>query len=259
VGKFEFQSVPMLAVGRCSNSNGLLFYNPENGTFVSSIDYKFQLHTASGAHFGYKYQPGTFFYRLDETNSIFAPKFAIDSSVYVHAHSPPTIAKIVGIPTYNSSNVYAVSFKDGSISEYTEDMLSTAPEHRQDGSPSILPHWVKTGANATLFLQHMSKLRYGTLKLSSDNIWYFYPRKSDQGIILSDFSANCQHLMDTAQLFNGHAKFKNVYAGRTQLRLRDCVLRHVSAHGLKSLIAPTSLKHHAKMSFKSVIVIAYKG
>jgi hypothetical protein len=26
------------------------------------------------------------------------------------------------------------------------------------------------------------------------------------------------------------------------------VLRHVSAHGLSSLIAPTSLKHHAKMS-----------
>ncbi len=172
----------MIAVGRCSNSNGLLFYDPENGTFASSIDYKFQLHTTSGVHFGYKYQLGTFFYRLDETNSIFAPKFAIDSSVYVHTHSPPTIAKIVGIPTYNTSNVYTVAFKIGSISEYTEDMLSTAPENRQDGSPSLLPHWVKTGANATLFLQHMSKPRHGALKLSPDDIWHFYPGKSDQGI-----------------------------------------------------------------------------
>ncbi|MFN9983889.1 MAG: hypothetical protein ACK53Y_28440, partial [bacterium] len=35
LGKFEAQSFPMIAVGRCSNSNGLLFYNPANGTFVS--------------------------------------------------------------------------------------------------------------------------------------------------------------------------------------------------------------------------------
>jgi len=55
IGKFDSQSTPMIAVGHCSNSNGLLFYNPTNGTFVSSIDYKFQLHTTSGAHFRYKY------------------------------------------------------------------------------------------------------------------------------------------------------------------------------------------------------------
>ncbi len=42
LGKFEPQSIPMIAVGRCPNSNGIQFYNPSNGTFVSSIDYKFQ-------------------------------------------------------------------------------------------------------------------------------------------------------------------------------------------------------------------------
>jgi hypothetical protein len=41
LGKFDSQSVPMIAVGRCSTSNGLLFYNPVNSTFVSSVDYKF--------------------------------------------------------------------------------------------------------------------------------------------------------------------------------------------------------------------------
>jgi len=39
LGKFDSQSVPMIAVGRCPNSNGIQFYNPSNGTFVSSIDY----------------------------------------------------------------------------------------------------------------------------------------------------------------------------------------------------------------------------
>jgi hypothetical protein len=99
LGKFETQTIPMIAVGRCSNSNGLLFYNPENGTFVSFVDYIFQLHATSGAHFNYKYQAGTFIYRIDKTNSIFAPTFKVDSQVLVHTHSPPSLATVIGIPT----------------------------------------------------------------------------------------------------------------------------------------------------------------
>jgi hypothetical protein len=70
--KFESQSIPMITLGRCPNSNGLQFYNPVNGTIVSSIDYSFQHHVSSGSRFGYKYQPGTFVYRLDESNTMFS-------------------------------------------------------------------------------------------------------------------------------------------------------------------------------------------
>ena len=248
LGKFDSQSVPMIAVGRCSTSNGLLFYNPVNSTFVSSVDYKFQPNTTSGSHFGYKYQSGTFFYRLDETNSIFSPKFTLDSKVYIHTHSPPPIAQIVGLPTYDSPHVYTVAFQDGSLSEYTDDMMSAAPVLNHWTVPSLLPRWIKEGANATLFLHSMSKPRHGTLGISEDSNWYFYPGKSKEGILLTDLTANCQHLIDTAQLFCGHAKFKNVYDARAQLSLKDCVLRHVSAYGLSSLLAPSSLRQHVKMS-----------
>jgi len=206
----------MIAVGRCSNSNGLLFYNPTNGTFVSSIDYKFQLHTTSGAHFRYKYQAGTFLYRLDESTSIFAPKFAIDAPVYVHTHSPPSVGKIIGIPTYQQPDIYTVAFKDGSLSEYTEDLLSLAPDSSVSTSTTILPSWLKGGTKITLYLEHMSKPRHGTIQLSSDNIWLFYPEKLSEGVPLPYLEANCQHLLDSGQLFRGHAKFKNVYAARTQ-------------------------------------------
>jgi hypothetical protein len=96
----------------------------------------------------------------------------------------------------------------------------------------------------------MSKPRHGTLHLSTGGLWSFYPGKSagTNSIPLPDLSANCQELLDTGQLFKGHAKFKNVYDARNQLSLRDCILRHVSAHGLKSLLAPLSLKHHAKLN-----------
>jgi len=47
--KFSSQSIPMITLGKCPNSDGLQFFNPENGTIISSIDYKFQSHVTSGA------------------------------------------------------------------------------------------------------------------------------------------------------------------------------------------------------------------
>jgi hypothetical protein len=82
-----------------------------------SIDYKFQPHCASGARFGYKYQPGTFIYRLDESTTIFMPKLPLDSAVLVNTHCPPHLAKVIGIATYNTSDVCTVIFPDSSISD----------------------------------------------------------------------------------------------------------------------------------------------
>ncbi len=259
LGKFEPQSVPMIAVGKCPNSPGLQFYNPAYGTFISSIDYKFQNHVTSGAYFGMKYQPGVFIYRLDESTSVFAPKYNLDSPVYVHTHSPPSIATVIGIPTYNTPDIYTVVFRDGSISEYTENLLSAAPTSCPTSTQSLLPSWVKGGANATLFLHSMSKPRHGVLKIDEQNNWYFYAGKSTVGTLLPDLTANIQSLLDTGQIFRGHTKFKTVYDTCAQLGLRDCVLRHVSAHGLTNLLAPTSLKAHSKMNStdKSIWDAAY--
>jgi hypothetical protein len=164
------------------------------------------------------------------------------------------VAKIIGLPTYDHPNLYTIALKDGSIAEYEDNILSTATEVNSSVK-TLLPSWVKGGANATLFLHTMSKPRHGTLQLSND-VWSFYPGKSPgaDSITLPDLSANCQELLDTGQLFRGHAKFRNVYDVRNQLRLCDCVLRHVSAHGLKSLVAPLSLKHHPKMDSNDKLI-----
>jgi len=226
---------------------------------VSSIDYKFQPNVTSGSFFGLKYQSGTFIYRLDETTYIHAPKFLLNSQVYVHTHSPPSVAKVIGIPTYDTPNIYTVCYKDGSIAEYLDDQLS-AVNSTVSTKPTLLPNWIKGGCNATLFLADMPKPRHGKLQQSSDNCWHFFPGKgTSNSIPLDDLEANCQTLLDSGQLFRGHTKFRNVYDTRNQVSLQQCVLRHVSAHGLHSLIAPASLKHHSKMtpSDKAVWDAAY--
>jgi hypothetical protein len=260
LGKFEPQSTAMILIGRCPDSNGLQFYNPKNGTFVSSIDFKIQPNVTSVAHFGYKYQPGIFVYRLDESTSIFSPAFPLDTSVLVHTHSPPSPATIVGVPTFDSPDMYTVAFKDGSLCEYPTEILSLAPS-TVSAEVSLLPKWVKDGTNATLFLHSTTKPRHVILGLSSNDTWYFYPGKNatKEGILLPYFLANCQGLLDSGQLFRGHAKFRNIYDTRTQFSLRDCVLCHVSAHWLQSLIAPASLKAHSKFapSDKKIWDVAY--
>jgi len=243
----------MIAVGRCQNSNGLQFFNPINSMFVSSVDYNFQPHCMSGAHCGCKYQPGTFIYRLDETTSIFTPKYNLESTILVHTHSPPHQAKIIGIPSYDKPNIYTVAFADGSIAEYsdTEGILEAAPDSVSVDSSSLLPYWIQEGGNATLFLSFMSKPRHGKLRQNSSQQWVFCPGTSTDvstGILLANLSSTAQQLLDTGQLFRGHTKFQKVYQARTQVQLRDSILRHVSTHGLESLIAPTSLHAHHKLN-----------
>ena len=87
----------------------------------------------------------------------------------------------------------------------------------------------------------MPKPRHGTLQCNSDDCWIFFPGKQTDtnGILMNDLEANCQELLETGQLFCGHAKFKNVYDTRNQLSLQQCVLHHVSAHGLSSLLCVT--------------------
>jgi hypothetical protein len=97
----------------------------------------------------------------------------------------------------------------------------------------------------------MTKPRHGKLYLNNSQQWIFCPGNStdvNNGIPLPDLPSTIQSLIDTGQLFRGHTKFKRVYNTRHQVQLRDSILRHVSAHGLTSLVAPSSLKKHSTIS-----------
>jgi len=251
--KFDSQSLPMIVLGRCPVSNGLQFYNPVNGSIVSSIDYTIQHHVTSGSKFGYKYQPGTFVYRLDESTTMYAPKFPLDSTVLVHTHTPPHKATIIGIPTYSHPDIYTVKFQDGTIAEYSSNsnILEGIPITTSVDKSNLLPEWIKGGCTATLFLHEMTKPSHGRLYEDSNGAWLFCSGNKfelSKSRLLPDLLAQVQNLLDTGQIFKGHTKFNKVYQARQQSSLKTCVLRHVSAHGLQSLIAPSSLKQHNNMS-----------
>ena len=160
----------------------------------------------------------------------------------------------MGLPTYDRPDIYTVSFADGSIAEYpaSNNILELATTSVTNSVlVTLLPSWIQGGINVTLFLQSMSKPRHGKLFQNSSQDWVFCPGTSSDissGILIPDLSANCQNLLDTGQLFRGHAKFRRVYQTRNQIQLRQTVLRHVTAHGLSSFVAPSSLKSIASMT-----------
>jgi len=176
--------------------------------------------------------------------------FWIQKSWYTH-----TLHRtIVGVPTYDRPEIYTVSFPHGSLAEYSThtNMLELLPETSSSQTyVPLLPSWIQGGANAMLFLYNMTKPRHGKLFKNSDSEWVFCPGTSvdvTTGITLPDLSATFQTLLDTGQLFCGHTEFRRVYQTRNQVHLRHCVLRHVTAHGLSSLVAPSSLKQLPTMS-----------
>ena len=137
------------------------------------------------------------------------------------------------------------------MAEYSasSEVLESVTTPLTNKVPSVLPDWIKGGAPATLFLNHMSKPRHGRLYSNSDGEWIFCPGNlSDlsKGTILHDLSANCHILLESGQLFRG--QFPRVYQACSQAQLTDCLLRRISAHGLQSLVPPSSLKQHQSMT-----------
>ncbi len=168
------------------------------------------------------------------------PKFTLDADVLVHTHSPPNMAKIISIPSYDHPDIYMVIFSYESLAEYCDNILEAAPSIHSLVSNAILPSWIQGGANATLFLNDMAKPHYRKLFQHSDGQWFFCTGKFFNLSKSIELPANCQVILDTAQVFCGHTKFSKVYQARSQIQLHDCVLQHVSDHGLQSLMAPTS-------------------
>ena len=126
--------------------------------------------------------------------------------------------------------MYTVKFKDDSIAEYdiSENILEASPPLSSVPKVNLLPDWIKGGTNVTLFLNSMTKPRHGKLfQQENTDIWTFCPGNTTdlaKGIVLDDLSSNCQSLLDTGQLFRGHAKFHRVYQTRNQFQLWHCVL-----------------------------------
>ena len=100
--KMQAKSLRTIAVGRCTKSNGLLFYHPPSQQLLSSTDYILDPTLTSGPTFKLQYEGGIFFNTYDDiSDRKRPPTYAPESTVYVPSVNNPSIherAVVLAIP-----------------------------------------------------------------------------------------------------------------------------------------------------------------
>ena len=99
------------------------------------------------------------------------------------------------------------------------------------------------------YVNSLEQPKHWTLIQTKDK-WLFKSGKgpSSKFIELVDFNAAARDMIKQFALFQGHRKFKEIIHLRSIIQLKAAVANHVSAQGLSSLVAPSSLQSHATMN-----------
>ena len=181
LNKWESHSLKCIVIGKCPQSDGLLFYHPPSKQVLTSATYKFDTFLPAGPQFNEKYD-GTFVLNTmsDMEHIHVLPTHQQGETIY---YSPtqgnPIAAKIISVPLNDDSENYVIQTADkGDIIEAPKSSISTtdpnAPPPKDNDN--VFPHipWIKSGCKVTLYLNDsMPHPKQGTLIHSNDE-WYFH-------------------------------------------------------------------------------------
>ena len=202
----------------------------------------------SGPTFGLNYDGGFYFNKYNDFNDqMRPPRFKPEQQVFITTTNPPTLAKILTIPS-TDANIYTVQHTaDLTIKQYPAqnlleyDPIATINDTNQP-SPN-LPKWIKHDTKATIFLHSMKKPQKSIL-LFDNNQWFFRHGYKDTNPpqLLPDFPAQLPYLLSSYQLFKGHQKFTKLLHLRQSQILALAIARHISTANLTSEDLPTLSK-----------------
>ena len=239
------QTIRAILVGRDEKADAFKFFHPGTQRTIVSDRFKIDEVLTSGPTFGLQYDGGFYFNKYDDFNdTLRPPRFKPDQTVYIVTADPPIPAKILTIPT-TDANIYTIQLQsDLSIHQYPgHDLLEYDPTStiHDDQQPSkSLPKWICHDSKITLFLNNMTKPKYGTLQFQN-NQWSFRQgyKPDNPSQLLPDFHAQIPHLLSTHQIFKGHQKFEKLLHLRQSRMLALAVASHISAANLTSEDLPT--------------------
>ena len=259
--KWMPKTLKCIVVGKCSTSDGLLFYHPQSKQTITCGDgYKFDTFSPSGPQFDQKFD-GNFVFCTKSAEAALhrPPSHEQGESAYVTQDKGISYlpATIISVPINDDEDKYTVQEQiSGNILEVLADELSSHNPHAAIQPPSTnnpFPHlpWIKHGSKVTLFLaDRMQHPRQGILQYGLDK-WTFLPgrKPTNTPMDLPNFNETGESLVHNKKLFSGWKSRTFVLTAR-QVRATSNVIastifsRKVSAQGLNLMQAPTLLKHH---------------
>ena len=246
------QSLRTILIGKSTKTTALEFYHPPSKQIITSAVYRLDPTLAAGPIFDLNYDGGLFFNTyFNNADHHRPPQFTIDQSVYFQPNKDSSFirAKVLSIPQ-DTHSIFTIQRQDNlNIIQMLESRLldhdpTQTPQDTLSIKSTSLPSWIKQHAPATLFLPTMPKPRRGTLKIHTDQQWYFHYGRSNttEPTLLKNFDRDARDLIHQQHLIRGHPPFHTIIANRKSIIFKESVARHVSAASLKNLDAPTLIQ-----------------
>ena len=261
--KWSSQSLKVICVGTCPDSDGLLFYHPNSKSIISCGDnYRFDTYLPAGPQFNEPFDGRMTINTQSSIENIHtSPSHETNSIVYYKTSDEIYhAATVLNQPFDEDDQPYTIQLR------HTGNILEIMGDEIYDHNPNdtvppdtninpMLP-WLQHNSKVTLILPVLgSTPKQGYLQRSdADNEWYFLPGRTKRHtpIHLSNFQTKAMSMYENKKIFQGWKNTRQVHLAR-QVRITSNVIshmiaaRHVSAKELTDVSAPTSLLAHAKM------------
>jgi deoxyuridine 5'-triphosphate nucleotidohydrolase len=277
------KSLKCILVGKCDNSDSLLFHHPPSKQTLSCAEgYKFDVTTPAGQHFGETFDNALNFNTRGAMDAIHRPpSHEENQTVFIKGPDTNTYlkAKVLSVPIDDDNENYTIQESNsGDIKEImAHEIFDHDPTIRPTDAPTATPFpqfpWINHNEKATLYLQEsMPKPKRGKFHHNkSNNEWSFIPghNGTNEPIPLPHFHLHVESMITNKKLFKGWiTAAKALTARRTRatsnLIANLIVLRKVSAKNLRKMEATTLLKHHKlhpedKLTWDAAYLAEYDG
>ena len=177
---YTTQTIKVICVGTCPDSDSLLFYHPTTKRVISAADaYKFDPTLPSGPQFNLKYDSDFYLTRKSQMPIHQTPTHELGTTCFVLQNDKYTPATVLNIPLDEDNEQYTIQLENGDIellpAEDIFDHDPTTPLKDDPSSVNPIHHWVKHHSKVTLFLQeHWNKPKHGYLHHNKEtDEWYF--------------------------------------------------------------------------------------
>ena len=260
--KWTSQSLKVICVGSCPNSDGLLFYHPSTKTILSCADnYRFDMYLPAGPQFGETYDGRLSITTKSSLQNIHtAPSHQANDTVYFISSEKSYPATILSSPFNEDEDPYVIQLKkSGNIMHVMNTELSESnpdgPLQEKDCFNNLIP-WCTHDKKITLCLPTFDhKPKQGHLHHSNaDGEWYFIPgrKKTNTPIHLSQFQEKAISMYHNKRLFRGWVNTHQAQVARHVQITSNIIAHHIharkiSAKDLQVMDTPTSLLKHSKL------------
>ena len=167
------QSLRVIVIGRCNESNCVQFYHPPSKKILTSAVYKLDPTLAADPIFNLKYDGRLFFNTYHNEADLYLQSTHTLDSIIIKIKEYPnqyTAAKVIDIPSPGSDIYTLQHLATNNIFNMPNDRLlpynpNAKPYDVLKDRDNTLPSWIKNNAPATILIDDMEKPKRGNLVL----------------------------------------------------------------------------------------------